>query len=314
MTEFELIERCFSGWSLSDPGLLVGQGDDCLVWQDPAPLAMSIDSAVAGRHFPVDATPEQVAQRAFLPAVSDLAAMGAEPAFFTLALTLPAVVDDTWLLAFGRRLRELAGQWGLVLAGGDTTAGPCTVISVQVHGRVRDPLLRSGARPGDDVWVSGQTGLAAAALPYVLDPNHPPAPEAWLAAYWQPEPRIALGQELVGVATSAIDVSDGLAADLGHLARASGVHIDIACEQIPIEAELDARLGDRLWDAVLTGGDDYELAFTAPPEQRRRLSDISEALSLPLTRIGGVAAGDAGVQIRHNGRPVNLARGGFQHF
>ena len=314
MTEFELIERCFGGWSLADPGLIVGQGDDCLVWQDSAPLAMSIDTAVAGRHFPENATAAQVAQRAFLPAVSDLAAMGAEPAFFTLALTLPKTVDDDWLLAFGRRLRELAEHWGLVLAGGDTTSGPVTVISVQVHGRVQQPLLRAKAQPGDDVWVSGQTGLAAAALPKVLDPTLPPVPEHWLAAYWQPVPRIELGQKLVGLATAAIDVSDGLAADLGHLAEASGVRIDVDCERLPMEPELQTRFGEEVWALVLAGGDDYELAFTAPVDHRDLVSTLGRSLALPLTRIGRVEAGDAGVQIRHNGRPLALRRQGFEHF
>lgn len=314
MTEFELIKRCFSGWSLSDPGLIVGQGDDCLVWRDSAPLAISIDTAVAGRHFPVDATPARVAQRAFLPAVSDLAAMGAKPAFFTLALTLPADVDDDWLLAFGERLRELSEQWGLVLAGGDTTAGPGLVMSVQVHGRVHQPLLRSGARPGDDVWVSGATGLAAAALPTILGASRAEVPEHWLTAYWQPVPRIELGLGLVGLATSAIDVSDGLAADLGHIATASGVRIEIDCEQLPMEAELQSRLGERVWETVLAGGDDYELAFTAPADRREAVLALSRSLALPLTRIGRVGAGDATVRIRHNGRPVVLGRGGFQHF
>jgi len=314
MTEFELIERCFGGWSLTDPGLIVGQGDDCLVWQDSAPLAMSIDTAVSGRHFPENATAEQVAQRAFLPAVSDLAAMGAEPAFFTLALTLPKTVDDAWLLAFGRRLRELAEQWGLVLAGGDTTSGPVAVISVQVHGRVRQPLLRANARPGDDVWVSGQTGLAAAALPNILDPTLPPVPEHWLAAYWQPVPRIELGKKLIGQASSAIDVSDGLAADLGHIAEASGVLIQVDCERLPMEAELRTRFGEAVWDTVLAGGDDYELAFTAPVDFRDDLVVLGRSLDLALTRIGRVEAGDAGVQIRHNGRPLAVGHRGFEHF
>ncbi len=314
MTEFELIERCFSGWRLHDSGLLVGQGDDCLVWQDDAPLAMSIDTAVAGRHFPLDATPAQVAQRAFLPAVSDLAAMGATPAFFTLALTLPTPLDDSWLLAFSTRLRELAEQYRLVLAGGDTTSGPCTVISIQVHGRVRQPILRSGAREGDDVWVSGQTGLAAAALPKVLNPASADVPEAWLAKYWQPEPRLALGEALVNLASAAIDVSDGLVADLGHIATASGITIRIETEHVPVDNTMIERYGETAWHYILAGGDDYELAFTAPPEQRSSLQRLAEQLALPLTRIGRVEAGDASVQIRHNGRPVRLDQAGFQHF
>lgn len=315
MTEFELIEACFHSGTVRDASLIVANGDDCLVWQDASPLAMSIDTAVAGRHFPEDAAPERVAQRAFLPALSDLAAMGAKPAFFTLALTLPTPLDEDWTRRFARRLVQLADQYGLVLAGGDTTSGPARVISLQMHGRVSQPLKRSGVIAGDEVWVSGQPGLAAAALPAILAGREVDIPDAWLEAYWQPEPRLLLGQHLVGLANAAIDVSDGLVADLTHLARASQLHIELAVEQLPVAPSLSERLGfDEAVAKVLAGGDDYQLAFTAPAERHNELLELSRELAVPLTCIGRAEAGDATVSIRHNGEHYRSSWPGFTHF
>lgn len=315
MTEFELIEACFRRGSVHDASLIVANGDDCLVWQDTAPLAMSIDTAVAGRHFPEHASPEQVAQRALLPALSDLAAMGAKPAFFTLALTLPTPLNLDWTQRFAQRLLQLSDHHGLVLAGGDTTAGPTRVISVQVQGRVSQPLTRSGATVGDEVWVSGQPGRAAAALPALLAGREANLPDDWLNAYWQPEPRLSLGQSLLGLASAAIDVSDGLVADLTHLARASQRHIELALEQLPLASGLRERLGfDEAIAKVLAGGDDYELAFTAAPQRHHDLLALSRQLTLPLTCIGRVVPGDASVTIRHNGEPFRSSWPGFSHF
>ena len=171
--------------------------------------------------------------------------MGAEPAFMTLALTLPSPLDEDWTRRFAQRLLQLADQYGLDLAGGDTTAGPTRVISIQVHGRVHRPLKRSGAEAGQDVWVSGQPGRAAAVLPAVLDKREVDQPDSWLAAYWQPEPRLQLGQALTGIASSAIDVSDGLIADLAHIARASSVAVELAVERLPLGDQLSERLGFR---------------------------------------------------------------------
>ncbi|PTY38224.1 thiamine-phosphate kinase [Saccharospirillum sp. MSK14-1] len=315
MTEFELIESCFRSGTVRDASLMVGNGDDCLVWHDAAPLAMSIDTAVAGRHFPEDASPERVAQRAFLPALSDLAAMGATPAFFTLALTLPTPIDEHWTRRFAQRLVTLADHYGLVLAGGDTTSGPARVISLQMHGRIAQPLTRSGVLVGDEVWVSGQPGRAAAALPAILDGREADVPGDWLDAYWQPQPRLSLGQQLVGIANAAIDVSDGLVADLTHLARASHLNIELAVEHLPVAPSLSERLGfDDAIAKVLAGGDDYELAFTAPAERHNELLELSQQLALPLTCIGRAQAGDATVSIRHNGKDYRSSWPGFTHF
>ncbi|MEX0622614.1 MAG: thiamine-phosphate kinase, partial [Saccharospirillum sp.] len=314
MNEFELIEHYFRGWRGSHPDLILGQGDDCLIWHPRRATVMSIDTAVEGRHFPAQSSGAQAAQRAFLPALSDLAAMGAEPAFFTLALTLPGPMDDAWLDAFARRLSELSEHYGLVLAGGDTTSGPCRVISLQMHGLVDAPLRRDGVQPDDDLWVSGFPGRAAAALPSVLNPAQASAPVDWVAAYWSPEPRIELGQRLVGLASAAIDVSDGLAADCGHLARASGLNLLIETSMLPQAPSFQGYPEDQVGSWILSGGDDYELAFTAAPGQRDAITALAAMLNLPLTRIGRAQTGDGQVLIRHNGEAHTLSKTGFQHF
>lgn len=314
MNEFELIEHYFRGWRGSHPDLILGQGDDCLIWHPRRATVMSIDTAVEGRHFPAQATGAQAAQRAFLPALSDLAAMGADPAFFTLALTLPSPLDNAWLDDFARRLSELSEHYGLVLAGGDTTSGPCRVISMQMHGLVDAPLRRDGVQPDDDLWVSGFPGRAAAALPAVLNPARASVPEDWLTAYWSPQPRIELGQRLVGLASAAIDVSDGLAADCGHLTKASGLDLLIETSMLPQAPSFQGHPEDQVRSWILSGGDDYELAFTAAPGQRDAITALAATLDLPLTRIGQAQAGDGQVLIRHNGEALALSEAGFQHF
>ncbi|MHA7881153.1 MAG: thiamine-phosphate kinase [Saccharospirillum sp.] len=314
MTEFELIEQCFAHWPVTHPDLRLGQGDDCLIWQSPEPLAMSIDTAVQGRHFPDWASGAQAAQRAFLPAVSDLAAMGGTPVFFTQALTLPRPLNEAWLLDYAERLKQLASDYQMALAGGDTTAGPVPVISIQVHGTAQKPLKRSTAQDGDDVWLSGHTGLAAAAIAALLQDQNAAIPQAWQDAYWQPQPRIALGQALVGKAHAAIDLSDGLWADLAHIAKASGLSIELHADHLPLHDSLAGVPQAQALKWMLTGGDDYELAFTAAQHQRDTLLGLSETLGLPLTRIGKVVAGDAAVIVRHNGKRLTLEQQGFEHF
>lgn len=314
MNEFDLIAHYFRGWRGDHPDLVLGQGDDCLIWHPRRPTVMSIDTAVEGRHFPETATGAQAAQRAFLPALSDLAAMGAEPAFFTLALTLPDPLDQPWLEAFASRLRELGEHYGLVLAGGDTTSGPARVISLQMHGLVDSPLQRDGAQPEDDLWVSGFPGRAAAALPAVLNPARTSVPADWLAAYWCPEPRLELGQRLIGLASAAIDVSDGLAADCGHLANASGLTLLIEADKLPLAPSFSGYPEEEIVNWILSGGDDYELAFTAAPGQRHAIAQLAKTLNLPLTRIGRAQTGDARVLIGHNGQTQTPSETGFQHF
>lgn len=313
MTEFETIERCFQGWSVEQPNIQLGIGDDCLIWNDPEPLVISTDTAVIGRHFPYHASPEQVAQRAFLPALSDLAAMTANPAFFTLALTLPPHLESHWVEAFAKRLRELAEFYQIALAGGDTTKGNSLTLTVSVHGRCHHPALRSAAQVGDDVWVTGFLGQAAAALPAILEEQDARVPTEWAQAYWQPEPPMAFAESLQGIIHSAIDLSDGLVGDAAHIAKASGVELALDLENIPMDDELKA-LGEEGLRYAVAGGDDFQLLFTAHPNMRKELQALAFEHQTQLTRIGEVRAGDARVSWWRDQQPVALEWQGYQHF
>ncbi|HAC29366.1 MAG TPA: thiamine-phosphate kinase, partial [Marinobacter hydrocarbonoclasticus] len=242
MGEFELIRKYFQ--PLADGAgqdqLLLGPGDDCAI-QRVSPgldLVFSVDTLVEGVHFPSDYSPDYLGWRALAVAVSDLAAMGASPVCFTLALTLPDA-NPGWLKPFSEGLARASKAFGIALAGGDTTRGPLT-ISIQVHGTVERgrALYRSGAKPGDLICVSGTLGAAGAALDYLAAPAPSPAQLALLSRYHFPQPRLELGQQLAGRASSAIDVSDGLLADLGHILEASGTGARIDTGRIPMMAEL----------------------------------------------------------------------------
>ncbi|MFN2329504.1 MAG: thiamine-phosphate kinase [Chromatocurvus sp.] len=303
--EFELIARHFSAFGRG-PGVVLGVGDDAAVLSIPdgCELVTSVDTLVEGAHFPEDAFPEDIGYRCVAVAASDLAAMGARPLAVTLALTLPEA-DEFWLHAFSEGIGQACSAFYLPLVGGDTTRGP-RVISVQVFGVIERgrAVLRGGARPGDAVWVSGTLGDAAAGLA-VLQSRWQPAPddgEYLLDRYYRPTPRLVLGEQLPGIASAAIDVSDGLLQDLGHIAAASGCAIEIQAEHLPLSAALQSH-ADRhqqlAW--ALSGGDDYELCITVP-----------EALPAPegFTRIGAVLAGQ-GVVCEGAAR---LERAGYTHF
>ncbi len=269
MDEFSLIYRYFSALGRGE-AVSLGVGDDCALLNLGAgeQLATSVDTLVEGVHFPSDAFPEDIAYRAVATAVSDLAAMGARPLAMTLALTL-ASAEDFWLHAFSEGLAAAVSDFSLPLIGGDTTRGPLT-ITVQVLGAVpaQGALLRSGASPGDSVYVSGSLGDAAGGLALLqdrLDVSDPDHGEYLLARFWRPRPPISMGLELIGKASAAIDVSDGLLADLAHIAAASGVAIDILAESVPISAALAASANpDQALEWALSGGDDYELCFCLP--------------------------------------------------
>ena len=269
--EFELIYRYFSSFGRGD-AVELGVGDDCAILRiEPGErIVTSVDTMVAGRHFPDGAFPEDIGYRAVAAATSDLAAMGARPLGMTLALTMPDA-DDLWLHAFSEGVGQAARAFELPLVGGDTTRGPLT-ISVQVMGAVPadQVLLRSGARPGDRVCVSGTLGDAAAGLALETGGLSVSLENAeYLASrFHRPMPRLALGRQLLGLATACIDISDGLLADAGHVASASGVRIAIEADWLPLSPALLA-LEDRdqalRW--ALAGGDDYELCFTLPEGQ-----------------------------------------------
>jgi thiamine-monophosphate kinase len=318
MTEFELIERYFSplGDSTKSELFLQGNGDDCAVMHLPpgASLCFSIDTQVEGVHFPAGAPAERIAYRALACAMSDLAAMGAHPAFFTLALTLPRL-DEVWLEMFASGLKVLVDTYQFPLVGGDTTKGPLT-ISVQVHGLLeKAPLLRSGACAGDIVAVSGTLGDAGGALglleKFKTNQEKLSADEHFLLnRYFSPSPRIELGQSLLDLASSCIDISDGLLAEAGHIARASGVALHLESESVPLSPALSRLTGAQsAQQLAMTSGDDYELLFTMPPENWDSLMCLSP--ELPLSRVGSVKAGE-GVFL--DGELIAVEKKGYLHF
>ncbi len=327
MGEFDLIRRYFArAADARTTAVPVGIGDDCAVLQ-PTPgmqLAVSSDMLVEGRHFLSTVDPAKLGHKALAVNLSDLAACGAKPLGFTLALALPAA-DPVWLEGFSRGLFALADAHGCTLVGGDTTRGPLN-ICITVFGEVPSgqALLRSGAQAGDELWVSGTVGDARLALEVFrghasLDAK---AFDAARARMETPTPRVALGQALRGIATSAIDISDGLLGDLGHILQASrvGVQIDtsIASNLIANNGVFDAGNGfltpkNRL-SCVLAGGDDYELAFTAPVAQRAAVLAAGARTSTPVTCIGHIQA-QAGTRLTDGlGQPLANNYQGFDHF
>tara|TARA_R100001039_G_C1841480_1_gene102464 strand:+ start:459 stop:1478 length:1020 start_codon:yes stop_codon:yes gene_type:complete len=331
LAEFELIRQYFNTASLTfpRPGIVLGPGDDCALLAVPAGshLAMSMDTLNEGVHFPAGADAADLAQRCLRVNLSDLAAMGAEPVGFTLALSLPNVSED-WLQGFNRGLSQCASQYQCSLLGGDTTRGPLT-ITIQVHGLVPagQALRRNGARVGDGIYVTGVLGDAALALPYLthrpgfdLSALNPADRETLQAAFYRPPARTAAGAALRGLASAAIDVSDGVASDLLHILDASangdamlGAVLDGG--NVPV-SQAFARLvasPDRLAMA-LGGGDDYELCVTVPPAREAQARAALQALGLQFTRIGEVVAG-SGIMVRDGSGVVQPLRlNGYRHF
>ncbi len=317
MGEFELIRRYFASalCARQGDGVVRGIGDDCALLSVPAgeQLAISTDTLVAGVHFPEACDAFLLGQRALAVSASDLAAMGATPLAFTLAITLPDA-SDAWLADFARGLQVMAQDCALALVGGDTTRGPLS-LTLTVFGRVPagQALLRSGAQVGDLLCVGGELGDAAGALPLVLGQREAEddSGAALLARYWSPQPQLALGQALRGRATAALDISDGLLADCGHIASASQVALQIELERLPLSAPLRAFADEQQARVcALSGGDDYRLAFTLPPA----LFDELQADWPEVRAIGRVLAG-SGVQLLDaNGQPIESPRGGYQHF
>jgi thiamine-monophosphate kinase len=313
--EFELIRRYF------DRGpprrALLGIGDDCAVLAAPRPghvFAMATDMLVGGRHFFEDADPASVGHKALAVNLSDLAAMGAQPVAFTLAIALPDVATD-WLTGFCRGLFELADRSGCELVGGDTTRGPLN-ITVTVIGEVPEgsAIRRDAAQPGDDLWVSGELGGAAFAVAETIHGNALPADHPARRRLDWPEPRNRLGLELRHLARAAIDVSDGLCGDLGHLMERSRVGAQVCWPDLPCDATLTGLPEDRRMRFALSGGDDYELLFTAASENREAIAALSARLSLRLTRIGRVDSGDSLRIVDRAGRRIEWSGRGFDHF
>ena len=322
--EFALIDRHFAR---ATPSAVLGPGDDCALLQ-PTPgrqLAVTTDMLVAGTHFLPETDPERLGWKALAVNLSDLAAMGATPRWALLAGALPAV-DEAWIAKFAAGFFACAGEYGVDVVGGDTTRGPLNVC-VTAIGEVEPgrALRRDGARAGDLAWVSGRPGLAALGLAQLQ--GRVKLPGAWrrlcVGALEKPRPRIALGQALAGVATAAIDVSDGLLADLGHIGERSGLAADVRLVQLPHLRDLagsgeayDADLRRIALECQLAGGDDYELCFTTPPGATQAVAAIAARLELPLWCIGAMVAGTPGAVTLYDpdGQPVAFDNKGYDHF
>jgi len=306
-SEFALIDRYFRR---ATRHTVQGVGDDGAIVR-PTPgceLVVSTDMLVAGTHFLADADPEDLGWKTLAVNVSDMAAMGAQPLWALLAAALPEA-DEAWIERFAHGFFACADSFGIDVIGGDTTKGPrnfCVTIFGEVPTGVA--LLRSGAKVGDEIWVSGHPGRAALGLAHLQGRAVPgePALTDCLAALHRPEPRVALGLALRGLATAAIDVSDGLLADLGHILEASGVAATLQ------PAVLPAPTFDR--ECYLSGGDDYELVFTAPPARHAEVEALAANLALPLNCIGRIETG-AGLRVLDPaGQPIDIWRRGYDHF
>ena len=318
--EFALIDKYFAR---PTPSAILGPGDDCALVQ-PTPgkqLAVTTDMLVAGTHFLPDTDPKNLGWKALAVNLSDLAAMGATPRWVTLAGAQPAV-DEAWIAAFADGFFACASEYGVDVIGGDTTRGPLN-ICITAMGEVEPgrALRRDGAQVGDQVWVSGRPGLAALGLAHLQ--GKVKLPEPWprlcVAALEKPRPRVALGQALVGIATAAIDVSDGLLADLGHICERSDCAAAVKLVQLPHLPKgdtYDADLRRIALECQVAGGDDYELCFTAPGTLSLTIAQIAARLELPLWHIGEIVAGQAGEVTVYDPdfNPVSFERKGYDHF
>ncbi len=314
MSEFDLIRRHFTR---PTPNALLGVGDDCALLQVTAGkvLAVSTDMLVSGTHFFADADPFLLGHKTLAVNLSDMAAMGALPRWATLALSLPSA-DEVWLEQFSAGFFALAQKYNVDLIGGDTTRGSLN-LCVTIMGEVdaQQALRRDGAQLGDDIWVSGKLGDAALALAHLQGKVKLSDADfsACAPALHQPQPRVALGLALRGVANSAIDVSDGLLADFGHILDASKVAAQLEFSAMPMSDVLHSHK-EFSQCCVLAGGDDYELCFTATVNQRGEISRIAEQLDLPLTRIGKVVEGYGCIVHDATGKIIQLESGGYDHF
>jgi thiamine-monophosphate kinase len=314
--EFEIIERYFKRAD-RDPDVLLGIGDDAAVLDVDGLMAVTVDTLVAGVHFPEGIPPNLLGYRVMAVNLSDLAAMGAEPRWCTLALTLPKP-DEHWLDAFSRGLFELADTYGVDLVGGDLTRGPLSV-TLQAMGRVERGrvLTRAGGKVGDDVYVTGTLGDSAAGIALITE-RVEAAPGSAAAAlkerFYRPVPRVDAGLALRPLANAAIDVSDGLLADLKHICERSACGAVIETESVPLSAELLSTFPPQIALAhALGGGEDFELCFTAPPSRGSQLEAALEGTGAIPKRIGQLVAGRDVVCTR-DGEPFEPPARGYRHF
>jgi thiamine-monophosphate kinase len=318
LSEFALIDRYFRNCTPKRPDVRLGVGDDAALLDSPVgcDLVAAIDTLVDGVHFPHGCPPSSVGHRVLAVNLSDMAAMGAKPAWALLALTLPNINED-WLSEFAAGFSDLARAHDVALIGGDTTSGPlCATVQILGHVPRAQALLRSGARPGDVVFVSGTPGDAAGGLAVEQGRlRTDPGPTTYLRKrFLYPTPRLALGKTLRGYASACIDVSDGLLGDVGKLAHASGCGVDLEYKDLPVSESLVEAVGDeRARELALTGGDDYELCFTV------RAANVSKLRQeLPPERWGyspiGVIREAPGAAVMNNGNVMEFSHSGYDHF
>ena len=318
--EFRLIDNFFKGLT-SQSQVEVGIGDDGAIINSSGSYqtVVATDTLIESVHFPASAQAEQIASRALCVNLSDMAAMGAQPKWFTLALTLPSEkTTDSWLHSFSLGLAKIAKQYHIALIGGDTTAGPLS-LSITVLGEVPrgQGLLRNGAQVGDIIYVSGTLGDGAAALHSTIQTaqTSPDYSSRLLERFYSPQPQIELGIGLRDFASACIDISDGLIADLGHICKASGVSAEINSQQLPIDCELKQQFKQQHLQWATSGGDDYQLCFTIPVAKQREFEAWAVARKLAVTKIGNMIAMDHNQSsVRLDGQIISLSSGGYNHF
>lgn len=318
LSEFELIQNCFAEQAAASlhPDVRLGIGDDCAILSPTAgqDLLVTVDTLVAGIHFPDTLSPSQIAGRCLAVNLSDLAAMGAKPAWFTLALTLPEA-NEAWLREFSRGLFELASQYGISLVGGDTTRGPLS-ITIQAHGYAPEGLAlrRDGAKPGDLIYVSGSVGDAGAGLGLTLK-GHIDESDFLVQRFVSPTPRLALGQKLLTIASAAIDISDGLLADLGHILKRSQVGAQLQSDYVPVSKALLEAVGkEQALQLALSAGDDYELCFCVSAEQVAEMEILAKQVGVDVSQIGVITREPGLTVLDEYGQLVPLTKTGYQHF
>lgn len=315
MNEFDIIKKYFQNHTLKRPDVIVGSGDDCAVLKVPPDheLVVSIDTMVEGTHFFPDVPADLLAHKILAVNLSDCAAMGAEPAWVTGAMTLPKV-DEQWLALFSHSLFDMADQYGVQIVGGDLTHGQILTISFQIHGFVPkgQALTRSGAKVGDGVYVTGTLGDAALGLDLLREDKD--NTDSAVTQFLTPIPRVNIGLALRGVANSCIDISDGLLGDLNHILHASKAGAKIAWTKIPLSPVLKTLSEPRAQQFSLTGGEDYELCFTAHEDQHQMIVEIAEKHAIAITRIGEVVAEKSLVVLDIDGQEIEIQQRGFVHF
>lgn len=313
MTEFDLIYKLINTQSINREDVLTGIGDDCAILSVPEghSLAVSMDTLVEGVHFPESVSAFSIGYKSLAVNLSDLASTGAEPAWVTLSLTMPSA-DESWITEFVKGLFTLANKYNVQLIGGDTCSGPLSV-TIQAHGFVKKPLLRSGAKPGDLIFISGSIGDASLGLrSYNGEDN---ISEKCINRLNQPEPRIELGIALAGIATSCIDISDGFISDLGHICKQSSCGAEVRLNDLPVSVDYKKYFNDQPdYSNVISFGDDYELCFTIDSKNKMKIPNVSKKINISLTCVGEITDSNTIKFLDENNVELNLSNKGFEHF